>query len=361
MNKQFFLYIFILFFGLSQAQEKLSKEEKARRERNIQAGNPFVKYGSKAPVATLSKGKYLEVHDLDSIVTIGTMRWHVDNKKIVGHIVRDTLNPDAQPIGDSPGMWMSPDPLSEEFPDKSPYAFANNNPLRFTDPTGMAPEDIIIMNGKQQLKYVNGNLSNKDGSNYTGKLDRFAQKTVTALGEISKSAEGAAMINELQSSKNTFTISEGKSEFNESRETKVKAYANAFATDPAYANSFQTLQSQGVDFTGGSGGAITWNKSGGVIPTTLGLKTNASIDLAHEMFHALDANRGLLDDRKENGVKRSEWQAVYRENNVRSQLGLPLRNSYISEQDGETGAILRGLPPSMLNSSNQNSKPSWYK
>ena len=143
MNKQFFLYIFILFFGLSQAQEKLSKEEKARRERNIQAGNPFVKYGSKAPVATLSKGKYLEVHDLDSIVTIGTMRWHVDNKQIVGHIVRDTLNPDAQPIGDSPGMWMSPDPLSEEFPDKSPYAFANNNPLRFTDPTGMAPEDMI--------------------------------------------------------------------------------------------------------------------------------------------------------------------------------------------------------------------------
>lgn len=207
MNKQFFLYIFILFFGLSQAQEKLSKEEKARRERNIQAGNPFVKYGSKAPVATLSKGKYLEVHDLDSIVTIGTMRWHVDNKQIVGHIVRDTLNPDAQPIGDSPGMWMSPDPLSEEFPDKSPYAFANNNPLRFTDPTGMAPEDIIIIGNKnQQVKYENGNLLNLDGSSYTGKVDNFMQKTVTSLGDISKSKEGASMINELQSSKNVFTI-----------------------------------------------------------------------------------------------------------------------------------------------------------
>ena len=145
MKKQHFLFIFLLFFGVLQAQEKLSKEEKARREKNIQAGNPFVKYGCKAPVATLSKGKYLEVHDLDSIVTIGTMRWHVDKKQIVGRIVRDTLNPDAQPIGDAPGMWMSPDPLSEEFPSWSPYNFVMGNPLRYVDPDGKAPTDIIVL------------------------------------------------------------------------------------------------------------------------------------------------------------------------------------------------------------------------
>lgn len=154
MKTQYFLFIFLLFFGLSQAQEKLSKEEKARRERNIQAGNPFVKYGSKAPVATLSKGKYLEVHDLDSIVIIGTMRWHVDKKEIVGRIVRDTLNPDAQPIGDAPGRWMSMDPLSEEFSDWSPYAFANNSPIQFNDPTGLAPEE------SEATKFDNSNGSN---------------------------------------------------------------------------------------------------------------------------------------------------------------------------------------------------------
>jgi|GEM_PF-6230169 len=139
MSKIYYLLLLLFSFSMLSAQEKLSKEEKARREKNIQAGNPFAKYGSKAPVATLSKGKYLEVHDLDSIVTIGTSRWDVDNKKIVGDIKIDSLNIDAQPIGDAPGMWMSPDPLSEEFPSWSPYIMCMDNPVKLVDPDGKEP------------------------------------------------------------------------------------------------------------------------------------------------------------------------------------------------------------------------------
>ncbi|HFG0566791.1 hypothetical protein [Flavobacterium psychrophilum] len=165
MRKIYYVLIFIFSFSVLSAQEKLSKEEKARREKNIQAGNPFAKYGYKAKVATLSKGKYLEFHDLDSIVTIGTSRWHVDNKKIVGDIVIDSLNVDAQPIGDAPGMWMSPDPLSEEFPDYSPYSFCFGNPMKFVDPDGRAPlpynDDIItkVSNTKGDAHYVQRDVS----------------------------------------------------------------------------------------------------------------------------------------------------------------------------------------------------------
>lgn len=35
---------------------------------------------------------------------------------------------------------MSVDPLAEMFPNMSPYAFCNNNPLFFTDPSGMSSE-----------------------------------------------------------------------------------------------------------------------------------------------------------------------------------------------------------------------------
>lgn len=139
MKKIYYLFIFVFSFSVLSAQEKLSKEEKARREKNIQAGNPFAQFGYKAKIATLSKGKYLEFHDLDSIVTIGTVRWHVYKNEIVGRIVQDSLNPDAQPIGDRVGRWISPDPLSEEFPNWSPYTMSFNNPIKFKDPDGRAP------------------------------------------------------------------------------------------------------------------------------------------------------------------------------------------------------------------------------
>jgi hypothetical protein len=38
------------------------------------------------------------------------------------------------------GRWMNVDPLAEQTPHMSPYAFCNNNPLFFTDPTGMSAE-----------------------------------------------------------------------------------------------------------------------------------------------------------------------------------------------------------------------------
>lgn len=155
MKNTLFLMLLLLSTGLIQAQEKLSKEEKERREKNIQAGNPFAKFGSKAPVATLSKGKYLEVHDLDSIVTIGTIRWHVENQQIVGRLIRDTTDPDAQPVGDVAGRWMSPDPLSEEFPSWSPYNFVMNNPINMIDPDGRAPFDWFKGAGGQVVWFDN--------------------------------------------------------------------------------------------------------------------------------------------------------------------------------------------------------------
>ena len=140
---------------------------------------------------------------------------------------------------------------------------------------------------------------------------------------------------------------------------KSKAFAAQFISDPAYAFAFETLSSQGIDFSGGSEGTIFWDLSGGSVPTLKGMKSNRVTNLGHEMFHGLDSNKGLLDDRKENGVTRREWQAVFRENNLREQLGQPLRTHYQTTFD-ENG-IKTSTGPSMLNSSNKNVKPLWYQ
>lgn len=179
--KKIILLAFIFLFGLSQAQTKsksnttkkkaekewinpvkLTKEERSRpymdevlktkdsltpkeaerRRKNIAIGNPFEKYGVYPKIATLSKGKYLEFHDKDSIVVIGSIKYNTKKKEIVELLEIDLSDPDAQPIGDTRGRWISPDPLSEEFTNWSPYNYVYNNPMKFIDPTGMAPEHI---------------------------------------------------------------------------------------------------------------------------------------------------------------------------------------------------------------------------
>src|SRR5690554_100650 len=150
MKKPLIIFLLLLISSFLSAQEKdsLTQAEKERREQNIQAGNPFKKYGYTPKIATLSKGKYLEWHDLDSIVIIGSVYYNTKTKKITDFVKRDMTNLDAQPLSDIRGRWISPDPLSEEFPSWSPYNFVFNNPLTFTDPTGMAPEHIYELNEK---------------------------------------------------------------------------------------------------------------------------------------------------------------------------------------------------------------------
>ncbi|WP_370576681.1 M91 family zinc metallopeptidase [Myroides sp. WP-1] len=224
-----------------------------------------------------------------------------------------------------------------------------NNPINAIDPDG---REIVIVHRNSSLKYENGKLYNENGSRYTGRVSGFLQKTLNALGKISQSGEGLNMITTLESSNNTFKIKEGSSQFNESN--RYKAYANQIETDPQQSR----VKDLGLDLDGGSGGVIQWNTSGIPIQTKDGMKRDAVIDLAHEMFHALDANNGMLDDRRESGVKRSEWQATYRENILRKELGKPLRTNYRHSID-ENG-IKRGIEPSMLDSSNKNVKPVWY-
>jgi len=55
-------------------------------------------------------------------------------------------------------MWLSVDPLAEEFPEWSPYSFCFNNPLSFIDPDGMAPMDIIILGANKSSITVKTDL-----------------------------------------------------------------------------------------------------------------------------------------------------------------------------------------------------------
>ena len=260
------------------------------------------------------------------------------------------------------GIWLGVDRFAEKYASLTPYHYAANNPIYYIDVNGDSlwithKTGFLGLGGKQTLLYENGNLYNKGGSAYTGKVKGFLSKSINALNTISGTQEGGSMVGELQSSANNFTLVKGDSKFTASNATK--AYANQIQTDPAQAGTFQALQNAGVNLAGGSGGTISWNPSGETLPTLNGSGVNETTDLAHEMFHGLDANRGLLDNRVDQGIKRSEWQAVYRENVLRSQLGSPLRTHYIKTVDAN-GTFLGGSGTRMLTPANQPILPNRY-
>ena len=53
----------------------------------------------------------------------------------------DTYDYSARMYDPAMGRFMTMDPLAEKYYSISPYAYCNNNPVRFTDPTGMWIED----------------------------------------------------------------------------------------------------------------------------------------------------------------------------------------------------------------------------
>jgi hypothetical protein len=68
-------------------------------------------------------------------------------------------------------LWLSVDPLAEKFPSWSPYTFAFNNPIRYVDPLGLAPEDWVEgADGK--IKWddnATSQATTKSGETYLGK------------------------------------------------------------------------------------------------------------------------------------------------------------------------------------------------
>lgn len=151
--------------------------------------NPFSELGYKKQITyTSSKGEFEEFHDNADVVEIGSVYFNTKTNKVVGYVNEEKENAEVA----SATSAMSVDPLCEKYYWISPYAFCMNNPVIFTDPTGLAPiydpdgnligtddnglqGNAIIMN-KDNFKQ---GMSNKDALKYDLGTDGLTGKDAT--------------------------------------------------------------------------------------------------------------------------------------------------------------------------------------
>lgn len=190
---------------------------------------------------------------------------------------------------------------------------------------------IRLYKSEEMIVYRKGNYYKLNGKPERNLSDRFVKYVKDALEKIEAVPEGAALLRHLERSHFPLTITFGGNMFNP-KEEKGPPYKGIYMANALAILDHGRMSSENILFYDiGVGGDISWN------PKTEGLPPYVA--LAHEMYHAFDSIRGLIDMRFVVGEHYehafvSEYRAVWFENIFRKAEGLPYRTHYGQESSG---------------------------
>jgi len=196
----------------------------------------------------------------------------------------------------------------------------------------------------EKIIYRNGEYFKLNGEVQTDLTNLFVAYVVEALKKIEAMPEGRIILRQLERSHFPLTIAHGGNMFNP-KDDAGTSFRGIYRANALSIFNHGRMTSENVPFNNiGAGGTIGWNpKTEDVLP---------HIALAHEMFHAFDSIRGIIDMRFVQGenyefAHLSEYRAVYFENIARKAAGVAYRTHYGQDHTGPGVLDENGEPRKM--------------
>lgn len=162
------------------------------------------------------------------------------------------------------GRFMGVDPLADQFGAWTPYHYVHNNPLRYTDPTGMRADDIIVDSVEYEV-----------GATGEGESE-FVQQTFAALNQIANGTD--------QQASDLVHYFAGTEDYN----VNISKGSETFAWNPVRGNSELDV------YVAPYKQEITFNPTRGLMNESTGEAFSPDVGLLHELGHIKNA----IDDPK---------------------------------------------------------------